>query len=311
MKDFKEHKGNPVSYRMFPGMPDTIRYVIVAVLLVGGFSIQTQIGLLVPGIICLLCASLLLMFKGIDKRIFQYKVSETNDWVKTERENIQEMMRIVKELRSWDRNIFEISNAYGCLVFIAVCAVLLAMVLAQVSEVVVLDVLALFLPFFLSGMLKTDSKPGIMIKIENLIVAATLLREKYSGYEYSYYTLLTPVKNKTKPAPSDIKIKITPPGPSEKFLGIYGQCSLNNVSGVFYPYIYYVIVFKKGFGIKEKVKSILGNNNNITRELTTTADAEVLIIRQTTSRTSGYHTKPKDIINLLEYTLAAYETYLQ
>jgi hypothetical protein len=311
MKDFNEHKGNPVSYRMFPGMPDTIRYVIFAVLLVVGFSIQTQIGLLVPGIICLTCASLFLMFKGIDKRIFQYKVSETNEWVKTERGNIQEMLRIVKALKSWDQNIFEISNLSGCLVFLAVCAVLFAMIVAQVSDVVILDVLALFLPFFLSGMLRTDSKPGILIKTENLIIAATFLREKFSGYEYTYYTLLTPVKNKTKPAPSDIKIKINPPAPSEKFLGIYGQCSLNNVSGVFYPYLYYVIVFKKGFNLKDKIESILGSNKNITCEFTTTADAEVLIIRQTTSKTSGYQTKPKDIAILLNYTISVYEKYLQ
>ena len=121
MRDFNEHRGSPVSFRLFPSMPDMARYILVALLMLAGFGMQTQISFMIPGIICLTCASLLLMFKGIDKRIFQYTVSETNNWVKTEKKNIQEMIQIVKELNKWDKNIFEISNLPGCLFFLAVC----------------------------------------------------------------------------------------------------------------------------------------------------------------------------------------------
>lgn len=311
MREFNQHRGSPVSFRMFPGMPDLIRYLFVAVLIIGGFAIQTNYDFIIPGIICLFCASLLLMFRGIDKRIFQYTVSDNNEWIKTEKKNIQDMLRIVKELQSWDKNIFEVSNLPGCLFFFAVCAILVIMIFSGINQIVVIDAFALFIPFFMSGMLRADAKPPIMIKTENVVMVATYLRNKYNGYDYSYYTLLSPVKNKKKPAPKDIKLRINPPAQSEKFLGIYSQCSLNNVSGTFYPYVYFVIVFKKGYDLEEKIKEILGSSHNITREYTKTVDAEVLVIRQTTSKTSGYHTKDKNIYSLLDYTLKVYEGRLQ
>jgi len=310
MRDFNEHRGSPVSFRLFPSMPDMARYILVALLMLAGFGMQTQIGFMIPGIICLTCASLLLMFKGIDKRIFQYTVSETNNWVKTEKKNIQEMIQIVKELNKWDKNIFEISNLPGCLFFLAVCAVLGLLFASGVNHFVVLDVLALFVPVFFSGMLKTDSRPAIMIKTENIVLVASYLRQKDQSYDYTYYTLLSPVKNKKKPAPRDIKLKINPSSQSEKFLGIYAQCTLNNVSGTFYPYVYFVIVYGRDTGLKAKIENIIGNSHNICREYSETSDAEVLIIRQTTTKTSGYQTKPKDILKLLDYTLKVYEERL-
>ena len=311
MKDFSEHEGNPVSFRMFPKMPDILRYLIVAVLLIGGFVIQTDMDYVIPGFVCLLLASLFLMFKGIDRRIFRYTLNENNDWVKTEKENIKEMLRIVSENKRWDKNIFELSNAYGCLTFVLVCIILVVLIVSGIGEIVVIDVLVLFLPFYLSGILKIDKMPPIIIKTNNIVLAANYLMKSYKGYDYNFYTLLSPVKNKTKPAPKDIKIKIIPPDVNEKFLGIYGQCSLNNVSGTFYPYLYFVIVFSKGYDLKNKISGIIGTSNNITREYTQTADAEVLVVRQKTTRTSGYQTKPAEIYTLLNYTIAVYEKYLK
>lgn len=305
-----EHRGNPVAFRLFPSMPDVIRYLLAAVFLIGGFLVQLDYTMQIPGLVMLLIASLLLMFKGIDRRIFKYSLSERVDWVKTSHENISQMLQITRDLKKWDRNPFEVSNATGCLLFI-IMAVLTGLLLAfNVHLILILDVAALFVPLFLSGMLKVDMNPPVITKTENILTVIPWLKSKNNDYEYSFYTLLAPVKDKKKPVPTDIKIKITPYSSVSGFLGIYGQCNLNRVGSTTYPYMYFVMVYGKEFNLKEKVKKLLGSSDNITREYSETGDANVLIIRQTTTKTSGYHTKPKDIIRLLHYTIKIYESAL-
>lgn len=311
MNEMYEHRGNPIAFRMFPSMPDGIRYLLAAALLIGGFLIQLDYNLQVPGVLMLLAASLLLMFKGIDRRIFRYSLSERTDWVKTTPENINQMLAINRDLKKWDKNPFELSNASGCLLFLLLAVLTAALLAFNVHLIFLVDVAVLFIPLFLSGMLKIDTNPPILNKTLNILTIVPRLKERSQDFDYSYYTMLAPVKGKQKPAPADIKIKINPITSPPEFLGIYGQCNLNMVGGTAYPYMYFVVVYRKDFDLKGKISDILGSKDNITREYSETADARVLIIRQTTSRTSGYHTKPKDILRLFDYTLRVYEDRLK
>lgn len=306
-----EHKGNPVAFRLFPSLPDGIRYLLAAVFLIGGFLVQLDYTMQLPGLVMLLLASLLLMFKGIDRRIFKYSLSERVDWVKTTPENITQMMQITRDLKKWDKNPFEVSNSLGCLLFILLAVASVLMLAFNAHYILLLDMAALFVPMYLSGMLKVDMNPPVITKTENIFTIIPRLKSRSNDYEYSFYCLLAPIKDKKKPAPTDIKIKISPLSPPSGFLGIYGQCNLNRVGSTTYPYMYFVVVYSREFHLKEKIEKVLGSSDNITREYSETADARVLIVRQTTSRTSGYHTKPKDIIRLLDYTLNVYEKHLQ
>lgn len=310
MRHVYEHRGNPVAFRIFPSIPDGTRYLLAAVLLIGGFLLQLNFLMQIPGLLMILASSLLLMFKGIDRRIFKYSLSERVDWVKTSHENIINMMQITRELKKWDRNPFEISNSLGCLLFFILAAASVLMLAFNAHYILLLDMAALFVPMYLSGMLKVDLNPPVITKTGNIMTIIPRLKSRSSDYEYSFYCLLAPVKNKKKPAPTDVKIKISPLSPPPGFLGIYGQCNLNRVGSNTYPYMYFVVVYSKDFHLKEKIEKILGSSDNITREYSETSDARVLIVRQTTSRTSGYHTKPKDIIRLLDHTLKIYENHL-
>lgn len=305
-KTFKQ-KGNAISFRMFPSLPDWIRYALVVVLMLGGFYIQFYHYGVFTGGAMILTASLLVMFKGIDKRVFNKGFVHLEEWTKTEKENVQETLNLYKNLKRWDTSSFEVSSLSGCFVFVLIVAAAVSLIVMQYYFAMIgIDILLMFIPLYFSGMAKIDTKPQIVLKIENTRIIENKLINQYKKHSYDYYIQLATVKNAEKPVPSDLKIKITPPETTDDFLGIYGQCSINVVSGAFYPYLYYVIVFKKGFNLRPKVAKDLGIIGNICIEISETKEAEVLIIRQKTTRTSGYHTKAKAIEELLDYTLELY-----
>ena len=107
-----------------------------------------------------------------------------------------------------------------------------------------------------------------------------------------------------------------PDGPSD-FLGVQFQVALNNVQGTNYPYLYAVIVAKKEFELLEqylvtvrtriqrkadeqKKSGLLAmfqyeEKGKLTIESSRESDVEVIVIRQHTTKQSGYHSKPEAI----------------
>lgn len=113
--------------------------------------------------------------------------------------------------------------------------------------------------------------------------------------------------------PKDIKIKVDFDGQSEDFLGFYGQISLNNVQGIQYPYFYVVLVARKNYGLenykdmvhrknlnKGLFSKLLDQNQDFICEYSEQEDVEVLVIRQYTTKTSGYHTDSSMVKELFE-----------
>ncbi len=98
--------------------------------------------------------------------------------------------------------------------------------------------------------------------------------------------------------PNDARFLIKFKDAPQDFIGIQFQISINNVQGRSYPYCYCVIIARPEFGLFDKFKPI--QLKGITIETEKSKDAEVIIIRQTTTRNSGYHTN----IDAQDYILA-------
>ncbi|MCB0288657.1 MAG: hypothetical protein KDH97_00210, partial [Calditrichaeota bacterium] len=111
--------------------------------------------------------------------------------------------------------------------------------------------------------------------------------------------LLMLLKGKDQQLPDDIKFKVDIRDRDKDFLGLYGQVVLNLVQGKAYPYFYMVLVAKDGYGLKKHFQNYRPPVN-VTKELKRQDKVEVLVIRQTTSRTSGYHTSEATMVMLFQ-----------
>lgn len=99
--------------------------------------------------------------------------------------------------------------------------------------------------------------------------------------------------------PNDTRILVRFKDAPEEFIGLQYQISINNVKDKAYPYCYSVIIARPSFRLFEKFKPV--SLNKITIETERSEEADVIIIRQTTTKTSGYYTDPA----MQDYILSA------
>jgi len=88
--------------------------------------------------------------------------------------------------------------------------------------------------------------------------------------------------------PNDTRILIKFKDVPEDFIGLQFQISINTVQSKIYPYCYCVIIARPTFGLFKKFKPV--NLKGITIENERSDEADVIVIRQTTTKNSGYHT---------------------
>ncbi|MGQ9535182.1 MAG: hypothetical protein ACUVTF_08140 [bacterium] len=88
--------------------------------------------------------------------------------------------------------------------------------------------------------------------------------------------------------PNDTRLLIKFKDAPADFIGIQFQISINNVQGNVYPYCYSVIIARPSFNLFEKFKPV--SLNKITIETEKSSDADVIVIRQTTTKYAGFHT---------------------
>ena len=105
-----------------------------------------------------------------------------------------------------------------------------------------------------------------------------------------------------KSVPIDCRFSITCDGMPANLYGIQAQINLNDVQGTYYPYFYCVIAAKRGFGLA-KFAHMVPVPKSIVISHEADDDAEVIVIRQHTTKTSGYHTKINSCKSILERAL--------
>ncbi|MCX7995429.1 MAG: hypothetical protein N3A65_06645 [candidate division WOR-3 bacterium] len=100
-------------------------------------------------------------------------------------------------------------------------------------------------------------------------------------------------KTKEGVFPNDTRILIKFKDAPDDFIGLQFQISINNVHDRKYPYCYCVIIAKKSFRLMKKYlssDSSVAYDSKITVERETSNKVDVIIIRQTTTKYTGYHT---------------------
>jgi hypothetical protein len=186
----------------------------------------------------------------------------------------------------------------GGLVLFAVVAALLGFVAFAaegVLRILAVDGLVLLVPHWLTGVRRILTRPRLMIKVDTIQRLLANLGPKLDRHRVDLMMLLDGAETRI---PVDLKFKVDLEDHHPDFLGLYGQVVLNEVQGRSYPYFYVVLVARKGFGLKQAYDDYRAPGG-ITREFKVQRDVEVFIIRQHTTKTSGYHTRPGTATKIL------------
>ncbi len=186
------------------------------------------------------------------------------------------------------------------------------------------DAAVIFAVVLLSGVVKVWTPPALDRKA---VVLYDVLKELEKKKELSVSPqLLVGSTRKGKQIPVDAKIFAVPENAPAWLIGIQFQVNINRVKNNQYPYFYSVIILKPKtlrelFGIRttlstkkrfSHLKEICGvEDRHLTVEVQPQRDVDVIIIRQSTTRTSGYHTPERRVKMILEESLKILECIIK
>jgi hypothetical protein len=236
--------------------------------------------------------NLFLLVAGYDNRVNFAKYSPSAAWERVEPTKLAEIKELVKKMKRWDRNALDASNWLGKLTLIVFLFIAVIMLLSALGTenrpllILSIDALLLLFPHWVTGTRKILTQPNLLAKIKIIERLEQKVASELKEHQLEPLLLLQGAENKF---PSDVKFRVNIQNHHPDFLGLYGQIVLNSVNGSSYPYFYVVVVAKKGYGLENPFKQY-APPSNITKEYKGEGDVEVIVIRQTTSSTSGYHT---------------------
>jgi hypothetical protein len=291
-----------VVFHIWKSLAYSRRMVISFLLILSGMAVQAVMTAFFPGCAFVLLGSLLLVVRGYDNRVQVGKFAPDASWEKVDRSKFLEVERLHRDMRRWDRSLLDITNKLGFFVFAVMAAVIGISVMQGMetrTPVIVIisgDAALLLFPHWFTGIRSILTQPLLILKIETFQkVLKPENRPWLAGVDVGYFMLM---KGGEAKIPGDVKIRLGVKNQPRDFLGLYGQVVANTVNGNSYPYFYVVLVARKGFGLS-KIHDAFSPPKNITKEFKVENDVEVLVIRQTTTRTSGYHTKEKQTATIL------------
>ncbi len=288
------------------------RIGLTLILLAIGFILQIYLMNPIYGAPFLLAGIFLVLVKGYDSRVRIKGFQQDPNWKTVSIEKIQEIDQLRKKSRKWDSDALDISNPLGffSLVLFAALAASVSLILGlvagdmRVTTILIIDAALFMIPLWFTGMRFILKQPNLAIKVRILLnLYETFEAIKKEGEKFKPALLLAQGE-KGEAYPVDARFSIALPGSPEGFYGLQAQINLNVVQGTSYPYFYCVLAAKHGFGLsryEDKIKL----EKNIICEYQEDTRAEVLVIRQYTTKKSGYHTKDPQCAEILRVALQA------
>lgn len=296
-----------VVYWLWRNLAYRKRMAIAFGLIILGLLLQWYSGEVFAGVIPLIAGNALLLVRGYDNRVEFKGYDPGQQWQRVERSRLIDLKSLDKKMKRWDRSFIDITNALGVVSFVFLVIVIALLFLFASSRAeytwllpIPVDAAILFLPHWFTGTRRILRMPGLLIKAETLDRVLKQLQPEQEGDEVDVLMLL---KGKEKTLPQDIKIKIAPEDAPEGFLGLYGQVVINPVQGRSYPYFYVVMVARPGLGVEDLADHFSPPEGTVA-EYRIKDGVEILVLRQFTTKTSGYHTDEQMVRALLKLGLA-------
>ncbi|HUW59432.1 MAG TPA: hypothetical protein VMZ06_00380 [Candidatus Bathyarchaeia archaeon] len=255
----------------------------------------------------MLAGVILLLVKGYENKV--RTVPGTAEWRPARRTEINRILAISKKQRKWDEDFFDITSGRGVLALIAVTilAVAVAAFAMKFSErhgrLILLDSAVLLLPFWLTGVRSILKNDRLVVKIDTLLAAEKAHGKAASvaGEQFVWQLQVAKAAGGAGDVPHDVKAMLQFENAPPSFLGLQMQVSINSVNGSDYPYFYCILVAKPEHGLLKK--PIPSPPANITIEPKRQGEVDVVVVRQTTTRNSGYETNAKATANIFRFSL--------
>lgn len=274
-------------YLLFDKITPQLR-AIVSVLLIGtGFLFQLSAKNIFVGLPFIIACIILNWMKGISiKRIKTGKLT----WQEVTPEKIDQVLAHCKKIKKFR------SKNIGCVViiillfaymFIFPFSMELNLLLPFPLTAMIVNVLVLFIGLSLSGRRTAWMPSNLDIKSEIVkrIINSPIIKNDTSLQARPYLEIR---KTKEGTLPNDARILIKFKDAPSEFIGLQGQISINRVKSKAYPYFYVVLIAKHEFYLYDK----FGKHqiDKLVIERKRTKEVDVIVIRQRTTKTSGYHT---------------------
>lgn len=291
-----------VVFHVLKSLNYRIRLAISLTLILGGLVIQYLMYDVIPGIFIVFLGNLLLLVKGYNNRVKFGKYTPYVKWEKVSYDRIEELEELNKKVKKWDRSAIDITSGWGFFIFL-ILAIVIALFFVQTQYyqksygILAANMLVLLIPYWITGAKKILTRPTLIQKIKLIKMIVRSYGKYLKEHKVEYHILLRGKEEKDGVLPEDIKFRVVLKDQHPELLGLYGQISTNDVSGTKYPYFYVVIVAKEGFNIAEKTRDY-NPPTPLIKEYTKQDNVEVFIIRQFTTKTSGYHTKNKVVSSI-------------
>lgn len=296
-----------VRFHIAKNLPYNTRINLTLLLMIVGLGLQIIFMNPAYGAPFLLAGIGLVLVKGYDSRARLITFSPDSDWKNVSIEKIRELEKLRMRNRRWDNDALDISNPLGKLsiVLIGCLALFLSIALGKlandntVTVIMVTDTVIILVPLWFTGMRFILKQPNLAVRVDIILRLFEEFRTiKMDNEEFK--PALKLVKDKgNKTVPIDARFAVAFSDSPEGFYGLQAQINLNVVQGKSYPYFYCVLAAKPGFGISS-FKNSIALPTDIICEYQEDSNAEVLVIRQKTTRTSGYHTKDRRCAEILK-----------
>jgi hypothetical protein len=303
-------KRDSVRFHFAKNLPYNVRIPMALALLLIGFILQISFMNPFYGIPFVLIGMGLVLVKGYDSRIRMKGFNLDPNWKTVPIEKIQEIEQLRKRNKKWDSDALDVSNPLGVFSFIAIgaLALLVSLILGQMAKdmrvtvILGVDIATIMVPLWFSGMRFILKQPNLIVKVR-IILSLYEMFESLKQKEEEFRPALMLSRDKDdRTIPVDVRFSVVFPDSPEGFYGLQAQINLNVVQGTSYPYFYCVLAAKPGFGMSRYRKEIK-TSNKIICEYQEDTRAEVLVIRQYTTKKSGYHTKERQCVEILRTAL--------
>lgn len=299
-----------VRFYFAKSLPYSLRITLTLVMLAAGFSVQIYYMKLIYGVPFLLIGIGLVLVKGYDSRVRLKYFQVDPHWQNVSIDKIRELDEMRKRISKWDRSALDISNPLGTFTFIFIGAFVLigSFILGALSSnftvslILIVDTSIIMIPLWFSGMKFILKQPNLAIRAKLILnLFEEFQRLKQEGEEFKPALMLSKGKDNNT-VPVDARFSIGFPDSPEGFYGLQAQINLNVVQGASYPYFYCVLAAKPGFDLS-RFKDKIDLAPRVICEYQEDSKAEVLVIRQYTTRKSGYHTKDRQCVEILRNAL--------
>ncbi len=296
-------------YLLFDKISPRLRSVVSIMFIVIGYLFQLTSKNILAGFPFIIACLILNLMKNVSVKRVRPKDLNWQEVTPDRIDQVLEQCERIKKFRS--------HNAVSAVVFFVIVVFFLSFVTPFLIHMfarlpfpliaAVVNAVILFLGLALSGRRSAWMPHALDIKtkIVKRMIESPLIKDDPALQVIPYLEMGETVNGSF---PNDTRLLLRFTGAPKEFIGLQGQISINSVKSRNYPYFYVVVIARPEFNLFGKYKR--QTLDKIVVERKKTGEVDVIVIRQKTTKTSGYHTNEATQDYILETGIKVVKEFL-